>query len=160
MIYAQDTSTSVEKTRAELETTLSRFGADAFGYMTEGDRAMIQFKIRDRGVRFILPLPNRNEKRFTQTTRYSKPATRTPEQAGKEWEQACRSAWRALFLAVKAKLVAVDCRISSFETEFMAYLILPSGRTVAEEVMPAIEHAYKTGITPNFTLALPAPGET
>lgn len=157
MSYAADTSTSVEKTRAELESTLQRFGADAFGYMTEGSNAMIQFRVKGKYVRFILPLPGRDEKRFTDTTRYDRPVKRKPEQALKEWEQACRSAWRALFLAVKAKLVAVETQIASFEAEFLAYVVLPNGRTAGEEMIPLIEESYRTGQMPAFTLALPAP---
>lgn len=42
MIYAADTSTSVEKTRAELETVIGKFGAGAFGYAMQDGAAMIQ----------------------------------------------------------------------------------------------------------------------
>lgn len=153
-IYAADTSVSVEKTRAELETTLARFGADAFGYMTDNGRAAITFKAFGKFVRFVLPLPLPTEKRFTHSTAHTwKP--RTAEAARKEWEQACRSAWRALFLCVKAKLVAVDAKITTFEDEFMAHIVLSNGRTVSEEVMPAIAENYRTGKMPQFILALP-----
>src|SRR4051812_35993763 len=113
-IYAADTSTSVEKTRAELETTIARFGADAFGYMTDAGRAMIQFRSHGKFVRFILPLPSPTETRFTEYLSRGFTKRRTPEAAQKEWEQGCRSAWRALFLAVKAKMVAVEAKISTF----------------------------------------------
>src|SRR4051812_24660650 len=104
--FAEDTKVSVEKTRAELETTLRRFGADAFGYMTDGSRAAIHFRLNGKSVKFILPLPDRNSKAFTEYTRgtHSTRYARTPEAAEAIWETACRSAWRALFLAVKAKL--------------------------------------------------------
>ncbi len=137
MIYAADTSTSVEKTRAELETVIGKFGADAFGYMADNGRAAITFRAHGKGVRFFLPLPSRT--------------------AQKEWEQGCRSAWRCLFLCVKAKLVAVEAKITTFEEEFMAHIVLPSGRTAGEEILPMINDAYRTGHMPEFTLALPAP---
>lgn len=35
MTYADNTSVSVEKSRGEIERTLGRYGATAFGYMTE-----------------------------------------------------------------------------------------------------------------------------
>jgi hypothetical protein len=153
--YAAETSTSVEKTRAELETTLSRFGAEAFGYMTDAGRAAITFRASGKCVRFILPLPLPTDERFTRYKSRGYSYDRAPAAARKEWEQACRSAWRALFLCVKAKLIAVDAKITTFEDEFMAHIVLPNGRTVSEEITPLIEGACATGKMPVFTLALP-----
>lgn len=157
MIYAADTSTSVEKTRAELETVIRKFGADAFAYASDTDRAMIMFRSRGKQVRFVLPLPSASDKQFT---RLPPPRDHIPRSAGvpeRMWEQACRSSWRALFLCVKAKLVAVEAKITTFEQEFMAHIVLPNGRTAGEEILPQIEDAYRTGKMPTFTLALPAP---
>lgn len=42
--YAADTSVSVERSKAEIEKTLTRYGASAFAYGWEGDEAMIQFR--------------------------------------------------------------------------------------------------------------------
>ena len=42
MSYAKDTSVSVERSRAEIETTLTRYGATAFGYATDEGRAIVQ----------------------------------------------------------------------------------------------------------------------
>jgi hypothetical protein len=158
--YAETTSVSVEKTRAELETTLGRFGADAFGYMTEAGRACVQFRARGKYVRFVLPLPKPDERRLTHYLSRAVLKARTAEAAMKEWEQGCRSAWRALFLAVKAKLVAVDAKITSFEQEFLAHIVLPDGSTAGDAMLPQIEEAYATGRMPSFTLALPAPKES
>lgn len=155
MTYAADTSTSVEKTRAELEGTLKRFGADAFGYMTEGTKAVIQFRAEGKYVRFILPLPSSGEKRFTHQSPPRDWTPRTKESAMNLWEQACRSAWRALFLSVKGKLVACEAKITTFEVEFLSNVVLPNGQTVAETIMPEIENAYATGQMPRFMLALP-----
>ncbi len=160
MIYAQDTSVSVEKTRAELESTLGRFGADAFGYLTDAGRAAITFKVNGKFVRFILPLPRPDEKRFTEYRgRGGKLWLRTADSARRDWEQCCRSSWRALFLAVKAKLVAIDAQISTFEQEFLAHIVLPDGRTAGEIMIPEITQAYQTGRMPAFTLALPENAE-
>lgn len=153
MTYAADTSTSAEKTRAELETIIRKFGADAFAYAMDGARAMIQFRAKGKQVRFVLPLPSPNEKRFTHQERCTW-QPRTEDASRKLWEQACRSSWRALFLVVKAKLVAVESRIVSFDSEFMAYIVLPNGRTAGEEILPMIEDAYATGRMPSFAPAL------
>jgi len=158
MKYAENTSVSVEKTRAELESTLRRFGADAFGYMTDNQKAMITFRAQGRFVRFMLPLPDPSEKRFTEYRRKGAYVTtqRSEVQARAEWEQACRSAWRALFLSVKAKLVTVESRISTFEDEFLSHLVLPDGRTTGEMMIPQIAEAYESGRMPTFQLQLPS----
>lgn len=42
--YAQDTSVSVERSRAEIETILAKYGAKAFAYMTSETHAVIGFQ--------------------------------------------------------------------------------------------------------------------
>jgi hypothetical protein len=64
------------------------------------------------------------------------------------WEQACRQRWRALALVVKAKLEAVECGISTFEEEFLAWMMLPDGSTVGDRMLPQLETAYRTGQMP------------
>lgn len=65
--YAKDTSVSVEKSRAEIEATLSRYGADCFAYMAMPERAAIGFRVGGRQLRFVLPIPSRMEKQFTHS---------------------------------------------------------------------------------------------
>ncbi len=146
MTYAADTNVSVERSRAELEKTLDRYGASAFGYFTETGRAVIMFAAHDRRLRFILPLPARPDRGLTHTP--SRNVLRTPQQALEAWEQACRQKWRALNLAVKAKLESVEAGIAEFEDEFLAYTVMPTGRTVAEELQPKIDEAYRQGYVP------------
>lgn len=59
--------------------------------------------------------------------------------------QEVRALWRGLALLVKAKLAAVEAGISEFEVEFLPHTILPDGSTVAEQVLPTIEAAYRRG---------------
>ena len=145
MTYADNTSVSVEKSRAEVERTLARYGASAFGYMTEAGRAVIMFEAHERRIRFDLPLPRPDETRFTMTANHR---SKSPTQAQAAWEQACRQRWRALALAVKAKLEAVESGIAEFEDEFLAYVVLPGGGTMGEMARSAIAHAYDTGKMP------------
>ena len=42
----------------------------------------------------------------------------------------CRQRWRALNLAIKAKLEAVESGIVTFDQEFLAHIVGPSGQTV------------------------------
>lgn len=146
--YAQGTSVDSSASRAEIERTLTRYGAESFMYGWQGSKAAVAFTANGRQIRFILPLPDRNERRFTHTP--AKNQRRTPEAAEKEYEQACRQSWRALNLVVKAKLEAVAAGIVSFEAEFLAHVVLPNGRTVFEETEAAVETAYRTGTVKPF----------
>lgn len=144
MAYAANTSVPIERSRAELERTLERYGATAFGYMTEPGRAVIMFEANNRRIRFVLPLPHRDDREFTHHSR----GARTAPQALAAWEQACRQKWRALNLAIKAKLEAVEAEICEFEDEFLAFVMLPDGTSMGERARTAIDHAYNTGTMP------------
>lgn len=147
--FAENTSVSVEKSRAEIETILTRYGASQFGYATDTMRglATIQFCAKGRHIRFTLNLPLFSDKQFMYTP--SRKQRRSPEEQGKAWEQACRQRWRALCLCIKAKLEAVECGITEFEAEFMAHIVLPTGGTVGQLMGPQIQQAYLTGTVPN-----------
>ena len=145
---------SVEKSRAEIETTLTRYGATAFVYGWEGARALIEFKAKGRRIRFVLPLPERGERRFTHSRRgNSSFETLLSSDAGsKAWEQACRQTWRALALVIKAKLEAVATGIAEFEDEFLANIVLPEGDTVSQRIRPTIAIAYENNGSPPLLL--------
>lgn len=140
--YAANTTVTVEKSRNEIESVLARYGASKFMYGWDGDGAVIAFVIGEgdekRQVRFQLPLPSRDERRFTHHSR----GRRTATEVERQWEQACRQRWRALLLVVKAKLEAVESGIASFEDEFLAYIMLPNGMTVSDLLAPQLAEAY------------------
>lgn len=152
--YASPTSVSAAKSREEIERTLERYGAGGFMYGWEDDRALISFKMADRYVRFVLQMPSKDEARFWKTP--GGRSTRTREQAAAAWEQATRQKWRALALAVKAKLEAVDAGIATFEQEFLAHIVLPNNQTVSDWIEPQIHAAYLGGTMPKL---LPAAGD-
>ena len=151
--YAQDTSVSTERSRAEIERTLQKYGAGSFMYGSTPDRAVVAFEMKSRRIRFDLPLPDFNSKEFKFTP--ARNNRRSEKQHFEAWEQACRQRWRALSLCIKAKLEAVECGITTFEDEFMAHIVLPSGQRAGEWMAPQIERAYQTGEMPPL---LPAPG--
>lgn len=146
--YAENTQVPVDRSRAEIERVLSRYGAGMFMYGWDQQQAVIQFEAHGRRVRFLLPLPDRNERRFTHTP--AKGSKRSPADAEKAWEQACRVQWRALALVIKAKLEAVEAGITEFEAEFLAHVVLPDGSTVGQWVRPQIERAYTTHVMPSM----------
>jgi hypothetical protein len=129
--YANTTIVSPEKSRAEIEATLKRFGASAFGFGEDGRLVTILFRLKERHYRVNLTLPD--------VSRYTKAAG----------AQAVRSYWRALALVIKAKLTAVDAGISTIEHEFLADMIMPDRQTVGEWIRPQMVKAYELGKMPD-----------
>ncbi len=144
--YAENTSVSAEKSRAEIERILCRYGADGFMYGWDGPSATVMFRMGGKMVKFQLQLPDKNDFRFTPAKRQKRSAT---DQL-KMWEQSTRQKWRALALVIKAKLEAVKSEITTFEEEFLAHILLPDGSTVGEFAVPQVEAAYKTGEMPKL----------
>lgn len=142
--FATNTTVSIDASRAEIERTLMRYGADSFAYGWSSGSALIAFSVQGRGIRMTVSMPDRNDREFTHHSRGS----RTAAAAFTAWEQACKQRWRALHLVIKAKLEAIASGIATFEDEFLAYVVLPNGHTVAEEVRPSIIKAFETGTTP------------
>ncbi len=139
--YAQNTTVSTAKSRDEIERTLQRYGGTAFMYGQTANRAVIAFEICQRRIKFEIPLPNAGDREFTMTPG----GRRKREQADvlRAWEQACRQRWRALSLAIKAKLEAVQAGITTFEEEFLAHIVLPNGQTVGGYILPGVAQAYE-----------------
>lgn len=152
MRFAKDTSVSVERTKGEIERIIQQYGATGFATGWRGTQASIQFEMNDRRVRFALPLPDRTAREFTHTP--GKNLKRHPIDVAKHWEQACRQRWRALLLAIKAKLEAVECGIVTFDEEFMPYLVTENGMTIAERIVPQLTSIIQTG---NLPPLLPGP---
>jgi hypothetical protein len=153
MPYAENTTVTAERSRAEIERTLRRYGADQFMYGWETERAMVQFRANERIIRFIIQMPDEQEFAFTP----SKKQKRSPEAIAKAWEQATRQRWRALTLVIKAKLEAVEAGITEFEAEFLAHIVLPDGTTVGDWALPQVAKAYDMGEMPK---ALPMPSDS
>lgn len=155
--YAENTPVPVEKSRAEIEGTLARYGASRFGYMTDESSATIGFVMNGTAIRFTLPLPKAAAEEFTVSSYMRAGVRRTggqnsPETARKLWEQACRSRWRSLNLCIKAKCECVAAGITTFEEEFLAHIVTPGGRTVGQRLLPEIAGFVATGKLPQLFL--------
>ena len=146
MAYAEKTSISVAKTKADIEELIQRYGADQFVSGYKENLAVIGFSINGRQIRFMLPLPDKQSKEYWYTP--GRGQRRTGEAAHTAWEQACRSRWRALYLIVKAKMEAVEAGISTIEREFLYDIVLQDGHTAGEWMAPQIDAAYQTGQMP------------
>lgn len=149
--FAEGTEVSVEKSKGEIEGLISKAGADEFASGSKPGQSMIQFKLQGRIIRFTLPLPDKSDKKFIVYGQYGN-RRRTPEQAYKAWEQACREKWRALYLSIKAKLYSIETGIEQFDSAFMAQIVMPNGRTMEELAVPMICQAYERGGMPDFNV--------
>jgi hypothetical protein len=145
--FAASTGVSVEKTKAEIERTVRRYGADSFISGWSETRAMVQFRCKDRVIKFLVQMPSRTDRQFThgKVNQYRGESVRADRAADALWEQACRSRWRSLALIVKAKLEAVDSGIVEFDQEFFGNIVMPDGATAYEAARDNLALAYKTG---------------
>lgn len=144
--YAADTQVASDRSRAEIERTLRRYGASAFAYGWQENTAQIMFEMASRRIKFSLPLPDPDADEFRLTP--SRKWERSPQQQEEAYEQAVRQRWRALALVIKAKLEAVEAGISTVEDEFLAHVALPAGGTVGEWLRPRLDEVYATGQMP------------
>lgn len=157
-LYAANTTVSVEKSRAEVEAILARYGADQFAYATEPGKAAIMFQIQDKAtkttlaIRMVLPLPAKGEKRFTTGWNRCSWAAAPDHAVQERWEQACRTCWRSLLLIIKAKLEACAAGISTVEREFLADVVTPNGQTIGEQIRPQLQDMSDAGQTPRLML--------
>lgn len=130
MAYAVRTDVPVNQSKTEIEKVLSKYGATSFMFGVSSGKAVIMFELEQRRIKFLLPLPLAHD--FTIS----------------KYEQLCRSKWRSLLLCIKAKLEAVDSKITTLEQEFMAHIVLPNGSVVGEIMIPQIEKSYQSGKMP------------
>lgn len=144
--FAEKTTVSSESSRMEIERDLRRYGASGFMYGWNESGAVVAFQMLERHVKFVLPLPDPNDKVFRLTP--ARGTVRSPKQQEEAYEQAVRQRWRALALVIKAKLEAVSSGITCFEDEFMAHIVMPDGKTVSQHVKPGIVSAYASGKMP------------
>lgn len=149
--YAKDTQVSVDRSKAEIERILEKYGAQGFVSGWSGGRAVIGFAMHGRQVRFVLPLPDKTSDKI----RMARPSASgggwteaSPEVQRSRYEQELRQRWRALALAIKAKLEVVETGITSFEKEFLAHISLPNGESVGDWIAPQLQNAYEKGHMP------------
>lgn len=114
----------MDKSRIEIERLIHRYKADQFGSAIDNEhkRTMIQFRIGGILVRFEMDLPS--------------------------GEQQLRQRWRALLLVLKAKLEAVECGITTFESEFLAHVVMGDGQTFGKWALPQLADMRKSGQMP------------
>lgn len=138
MSYARETSVPIGRSQEEIKRTLTKYKASGFAFGEQGDRAIVMFEMASRRIKFVLPIP------IWGSAKNSKGHAITQKQV----DQLARSRWRALLLAIKAKLECVETGITTLEQEFMAHIMLPNGSTVGDAMIPQIEKSYASGKMP------------
>lgn len=146
--YAASTEVRVSSSIDEIKRTLKRFGAEAFGYAEMNDRVAVTFQINELRVHLGMSLPSRSA--FLLDSRGRQ---RTDTAIDKDHEQACRQRWRTMANGIKAKLAMIDDGISTVEHEFLAYLVLPTGETVGDRVIPDLHETLQSNELPPLMIA-------
>lgn len=149
MSYASGTQVSVDKSKSELKKVIYTHGGSNYKYAEEEDRAMVMFGHSGRMVRFMITFPPPDDRMFTSTPTGR---SREPAAAYREYESEHRRRWRALILAVKAKFEVVESGIATFEEEFLPYILMPNGQTVAQITLPTVRESYESGKMPETKL--------
>lgn len=133
--YAKGTSVTTEKSLNEIRSTLKRYDATSFVMMEQEDQVIVAFEMCNRRVRFVLPLPLRNNFRI-KVGSGSRAATQ------EQFDKAVRECYRALVLTIKAKLQSVESGIETMDEAFMAQMVIADGRTMSEWAKPQVEQLY------------------
>lgn len=168
MSYAEGTSVSVEVSRVEVERILRRYGATNTGVVSDDDSGcvVLGFTVEGASYRITVPMPTVGGERVAVAKLDRKPNGWGPDKRGrysqaaresilrKRVEQTSRERWRAVVLLLKAKIELVRLGVSTIDREFLANMVLPSGRTVSETIPDII----RRGLT-DETRALPASEE-
>lgn len=124
--YAENTTTSPEKSIADIRSYAERRGASGFTYVMGVDGGQVRFQIANRWVQFTVHHPGEDEQQ--------------------EW----RRRWRVVMLKVKAAFeIFADGADgeTTVEEAFMPYLLLPDGSTVGDVVAQQMDAVYAGEIT-------------
>jgi hypothetical protein len=123
MPYAQRTRVPAVRTRIQIEQLVQKYGAKGFASAWQDMRdgratARVEFVRCDRHIRLTVEVPSD--------------------------EQKARGKWRVLLLMVKAKLVAVDAGVVTFEEAFFADIVMPeTNKTVWETAREGVRLSYE-----------------
>lgn len=120
--YAEGTSVPVERSRAEIERVLMKYGATKFGTMSEETKVTVFFEVKGREVQWMVPLPAKAK--YLREQDYDGEVSRR---------------WRVLVITVKAMLEAVESKLLTFDQAFLAHVVVPgTGRTLGDVLVPRL----------------------
>jgi hypothetical protein len=131
--YAEDTAVPIARTREHLEALLRRRGCEGFAYGWTGAQDRVEFVWNRRRIRFTLPRPKRDDLALTATG-----LARSDRAIDIAIANEDRRRWRGLLLVVRAKLEAVEAGITTFESEFLAHIVMPNDQTIGDILVPQL----------------------
>ena len=149
MPYAAQTRVPISKTKTDIEELLAKHGAAGFGYVTEGDRAMVAFNMSGRRIRLMLVMPSIDDSPSPSQLQADGGGSTDGVGIG------LPATLGGVLLVIKAKLEAATAGISTMEAEFLSNIVLPDNTIAGDWMIPQIDQAYRTGVMP---LMLPAGG--
>jgi hypothetical protein len=134
-----------EQSRNEIHRTVMKYGASAYGFLTDPDRGveMVQFRIKDREIRFYVRLPREDEPDIKGQIRIAVKRTK-----GDILDAFLRERWRALALYVKAVCVAIDSEAITVDDAFMSAVVMPDNRTMGEHTTEVLDRYLLEGRLP------------
>lgn len=153
------TTVPVERSQGEIRKLLIRFGCDRLAFGEERDEAgqrwaAVTFQAKLYAVRMKVPLKIVDER--TVSAKYQRARSKSRDEVRDGlYEQEERRIWRVLAWNLKARMVAVEEGLETFEEAFLPHLLDPqTGRTI-------YEHLAEEGRIelPAPLLALPAPAD-
>ena len=131
MSYAENTNVSVGESVAGIEEVITKYEGDGIVVIPSPLTGTVLFVMRGKQIRMTVDLPKED---------YNSGA-----KAKRKHQQVIMQKWRAFFLTIKAKLVAVEEGIESFEQAFMPHIVMADDQTVGQALLPKIEKALSAG---------------
>lgn len=133
------TTVPVERSQGEIRKLLVGHGCQRLAFGEERDDmgqrwAAVTFQAGAHGVRMRVPLKLVDER--TVSAKYQRARSKTRDEIRDGlYEQEERRIWRVLAWNLKARLVAVEEGVETFEEAFLAHLLDPrTGRTIYEHL--------------------------
>lgn len=133
--YAADTSVPVGRSQDQLRQLVLDRGASGWALGEDEGRAIIQFRLAGRVLRFRIHLMQKPSD--LEAKRGVKPHRVDAKEE--------RRLWRSLYMAVKAKLVIAEDGIEAFDEVFLANIVTPEGDTIGERLAAQIPAMLSEG---------------
>jgi hypothetical protein len=141
--FAEDTVVSPERSLIETKALIKKYGGSNIRHAETDQETIIAFEMHQRLIRFNLPYPA-----ITDFSKNINGERRTLAQAEVARDKEIKRLWRTLVATIKAKLIASESGITSFEQEFLAYTVTETGETVGEVMLPQLRNIYASGEMP------------
>ena len=139
MSIPYESATAGDRALNEMQKTLSAFGCQSFGTMTDNERQVmiVAFKWRDRQVHLEASWKGYAGALLKSRGHLKGYGDQQRKREQKALEQARISVCSVLRDWVKAQTTAVECGVMSFETAFMPHMLLKDGRRVIDAAQQA-----------------------